>query len=486
VATRRWATLAILCAFVASACGARVPPLLNAGGSSGALTGTNSDTGTATTVASADGSVASGGGGGTATTAAGGKQSTGGGTGAGPAGAFNYDPAAEAAACTGTSGNTASDQGITPTEIRVGNVTGLTGVITNSFNQGPEAVQALFSDINARGGICGRKLRLVVQDDGEDPARNEANHRDLAPKVFAFVGSTSNADNAGVQAMVDAKVPDVGFAINANRGQSPVFWSAAGSTLYTQNGRPYSWNTLEEGLKAFNSFPKRIAALAYSIAISADAAEQFAYRFEQAGATICYRDYSINPASASLDSQVLEMKRNNCEGVFTTMDVSGNTKLLQAEKRQNFHPLSFVTFASYTTDQITQAGEDAAQGLQLTVNWVPFNEPNPITKIYFDQLKTYQPGKKPSSFGILAWAGAQMFVQGLIKAGRNPTRASLVKFFESLENYDTGGAITPVTPRLRRPVGPCIIQVEVKGSDFVRKWPPTGFYCKAVLVPSKA
>jgi hypothetical protein len=78
-----------------------------------------------------------------------------------------------------------------------------------------------------------------------------------------------------------------------------------------------------------------------------------------------------------------------------------------------------------------------------------------------------------------------MFIQGLIKIGHNPTRANLVKFFESLNDYDTGGVTTPVTPRLRRPVGPCIIEVQVKNGDFVRKWPPSGFYCKATLVPSE-
>ncbi len=482
---KRWVIAAVTCSLVAAGCGARVDPLVETGGGAvqaGSQQSTGDETTDTTLATDLSGGQAS-----TATTAAvGGRpspntpaiQPT---TGA----EFKYDARSEAAACTGTAGNTASDVGITPTEIRVGNVTGLTGVITNSFNQGPEAVQALFEDINANGGICGRKLRLTVQDDGEDAARNEANHRDLSNRVFAFVGSTSNADNAGVQAMEDRNVPDIGFAINANRGQSKVFWSAAGSTLYEVNGKAQSWNTLESGLKDNNSLPKRVAALAYSIPISQDAAQQFAYRFQQAGAEICYTDYSITPgANYSLDSQVLQMKRNNCDGVFTTMDLSGNDKLLQSERRQNFHPMTFVTFASYTPDQIAVSGA-AAEGLQTTLNWIPFNEPHPVMKIYLDQLKTYQPGKRPSSFGVLAWAAAQMFVQGLIKIGRNPTRANLVKFFESLNDYNTGGILTPVTPRTRRPVGPCIIQVEVKGGEFVRKWPASGFYCKSKLVPSE-
>ncbi len=432
LAAKRWVIVAVACLTLA-ACGARVDPLLdNGSGANAAGTNTNdtlaagNNSGTETTLANATNGNSGGVQGATATTA---KPGPGG----APPGGFKYDAASEAAACTGTAGNTASDTGVTPTEIKLGNVSGLTGVITNSFNQASEGVQALFADINAHGGICGRKLTLITEDDGQDPGRNEADTRDLIPKVLAFVGSASDADNAGVQAMVDAKIPDVGFAINANRGQSPVFWSAAGSTLYTQNGKPYGWSTLTNGLKEYNEMPKRLAVISYSIPISQQAAQQFAYQFEQAGAQICFTDYSANPASPSFDSDVISMKR------------------------QGFKPVTSVTFEGYTPDQISVAGQDAAQGLHVTINWTPFNEPQPVKDLYLQQLKTYQPGKSPSSFGFVSWAAAQMFVQALIHGNRNPTRANLAAYFSTLENYDTGGSITPVTPRLRRPVGPCII-----------------------------
>lgn len=488
-----WLALAIASVSLAAACGARTAPYLGGGVSAGGSGNQSATGGTDTTLAGGD---TTGGGGGTGT---GTGTNTGGSSSANsnkstpgtspnavaPPSSFNYSAAAEAAACTGTAGNTASDVGITPTSINVGNVSGLTGVITNSFEQGPQAVQALFSAINAQGGICGRKLNLTVEDDGQDAGRNQADIADLANKVLAFVGSTSDADSAGVQTMVNAKVPDVGFAINANRGQSSVFWSAGGSTLYTQGNRPYGWNTLQNGLKSQNQLPKKLAVIAYSIPISADAAKQFAYQFQQAGSQICFEDYGVSPATASLDQDVLSMKQKGCDGVFATMDSSGNAKLMQSEQRQNYHPpYTAVTFAGYAQSQIDVAHEDAAQGLQVTLPFLPFNEPNPVMQLYLSQLTTYQPGKEPSSFGIQAWAAAQMFVYALIKAGRNPTRASLVNVFSSLTDYDTGGIMAPVTPRLRQPNGKCVMQVEVKGHDFVRKWPASGLYCNSQLVPS--
>ena len=484
---RKWVGCVVAAVSVLAACGARVDPYLAADGVAGQPRSASATDDTTpggeliTDATTASGAPAQSG----ANPAGRGGGSGGGPVQVAPPDQFNYDPAAEAAACTGTAGNTASDVGVTPTSITLGNVSGLTGVITNSFEQGPQAVQALFSAVNAKGGICGRQLKLIVQDDGQDASRNAANHADLIPKVFAFVGSTTHADNASVQQLVEAKVPDIGFAINANRGQSPVFWSAGGSTLYTKDGRPHSWNSLQNALKEFNSFPKRLALLAYSIPISADAARQFAYAFQRDGSTICYTNYSISPATASLDQDVLQMKQNNCDGVMTTMDLAGNAKLLQSQQRQNWHPmLTNITFAGYTKSQIEVAGKEAAEGLQVTLQFMPFTEQNKVMQLYLSQLKTYQPGKEPSSFGLQAYAGGQMFIYALLKAGRNPTRASLTKALEALENYDSGGILSPTTPRLRRPTGPCLVQMVVKNGEFVRKWPQTGMYCKAELVPT--
>lgn len=487
------------------ACGARTAPYLGAGatGQGGAGTGSGGvAAGVAPDAGSAAGPAGAGGAGGAATAGPGAAgRSPVGATGVGAAAStaagppvaaqaltpnnFPFtSPAAQAAACPGAAGNGASDTGVTPTAINVGNVSGLTGVLANNFEQGSEAVQALFSAINAAGGICGRQLKLQVEDDGQDSTKNSADIADLAPKVFAFVGSTSDADNGGVVEMADAKVPDFGQAINSNRGTSPVYWSAGGSTLYTVNGRPEIYDSLVQGLKANGNFPKKVAMLAFSVPISADAAKEYQYLFTHEGSTSCFTDYSISPATASLDQDVLQMKNNGCDGVYTTMDVTGNAKLLQAMKRQGFAPrFAGTTFDGYTPAQISVAGADAAQGFEVSLPFIPFSDNNPIVSTYVSQLKTYEPGKDPSSFGILSWASAEMFVYALIKAGHNPTRAALVSALQAIDSWNTGGATAANVPRLRQPSGPCTVEAAVKGTDYARKWPASAYFCTGQLVP---
>lgn len=452
------------------------PGTTTGAGQSGGTTGSSSVPG------AAQAGGAGGGAGSGATTASGGGSAQTSLAGLSPAN-FPYQPAAQAALCRGSAGNTASAPGVTATTITLGNVSGITGVLANNFEQGPEGVQALFSAVNAAGGICGRQLKLLVEDDGQDAGKNAADIADEIPKVFAFVGSTSDADNGGVQEMVNANIPDVGAAINPNRGSSPVNWSTDGATVYLQGGHPYIYNTVANGLKAAGNFPSKIAVLAYSVPISADAGQAFGNMFVNSGSSSCFNDFSVSPATASLDQDVLEMKSKGCTGVFTTMDVTGNAKLLEAMARQGFHPVfAGTTFDGYTPAQISLPGAADAQGFELNLPFAPFNENNPVINLYKSQLATYEPGRQPSGFGIEAWASAQMFLYALLKAGRSPTRASLTQALTAIDSWNTGGGTVPITPRLRRPSGPCTMAVAVKGNDFQRVWPSSGFFCNGQLV----
>jgi ABC-type branched-subunit amino acid transport system substrate-binding protein len=497
---------------VATSCGARVAPYFGPTAAASNNTSTTlpaSAAGVTTTTAA--GSTTAGGG---ASTSGGASGSTGGSSGAastkgGSTGAvtpgatvptslasptsagFNFTPQAESADCSGSTGNTASDTGVSTSAISFGNVSGLTGPLSGSFPQGPQAIEALFGAINSAGGICGRKLSLDVEDDQQNASTNESDVADLIPKVLAFVGSTSDADNGGVQEMTQANIPDVGFAINCDRSEEPVYWGPAGGSCdqpQGANGPYYIDNTLFAEAKQYGYFPTRMAFLSYSIAISAQAAQQFEYVYQKMGGTVCYTDFSISPASASLESDVEAMQQANCNGSLNTMDVTGNAKLLQAEQQQAYTPsYTAATFDAYTPALIATAGQSAAQGLTVSLPFVPLNENQTMVQMYQQQLSTYEPGDQGSGFGFLAWIAGQMLIYALIMSGHNPTRASIVKWFDTLTNWTGGGSLGAYTPSSRGTdlTAPgCAIDVDVSGSGFVRKSPPSGFYCGGQLVPA--
>lgn len=397
---------------------------------------------------------------------------------------FNFDPQAEAGYCTGTAGNRASDTGITKTSITIGNVSGITGLVAGEFSPAVDAVSAAFQAVNHYGGVCGRKLILKVEDDQQSSANHEADIEYLIPKVFAFVGSTSDGDNGGVTAMVKAHVPDIGRAANTNRSSAPNYWSADGGAVTVRHGTQFVDDTVVHTLRINHKLPKNMAFLSYGIPIAATIAKQFETLFSRSGVGVCYTNYSIPPApGATMASVVAAMKSRNCGGIFTIMDVVGNGSMLRDMQSEDYHPeLALTTQAAYSDDQVEVAGEEAAQGFSVFMPSAPLDENVPGINLFKQELQAYEPGKTPNEFGIESWGDAQLFIYSLLKAGRNPTRADLTHALGEVRDWTSNGAFGPYTPNEHAGT-PCYVLVHINGPHFERWLPKSGFDCKGKLVP---
>jgi branched-chain amino acid transport system substrate-binding protein len=53
--------------------------------------------------------------------------------------------------------------------------------------------------VNSRGGVCGRKINLIIMDDGYNPTRTMLNLKQMRKKVFAIVGLLGSAPNAAAK-----------------------------------------------------------------------------------------------------------------------------------------------------------------------------------------------------------------------------------------------------------------------------------------------
>ena len=103
-----------------------------------------------------------------------------------------------------------AEDGVTDTTIKIGMfgpLTGATSVYGYPINNG---AIALYKDITDKGGINGRKIEIVHEDDACDPAKARAAVKKLiySDKVFMINGgSCSAAVVAARDEFIDSKVP---------------------------------------------------------------------------------------------------------------------------------------------------------------------------------------------------------------------------------------------------------------------------------------
>ena len=97
--------------------------------------------------------------------------------------------------------------GISKDEILIGTIQDLSGPIAAFGKQSRNGMQLRVDEINEQGGINGRKLRLIVEDNGYDPRKAVLAAQKLVnrDKVFAVVGHIGSAHNNAAMPIQFAK-----------------------------------------------------------------------------------------------------------------------------------------------------------------------------------------------------------------------------------------------------------------------------------------
>ena len=135
-----------------------------------------------------------------------------------------------AVACGGGSSsatNTASAPGITATTITIGSHQPLTGPAAPGYSEISQASNAYFQWVNDHGGVNGRTIKYLYEDDGYNPQNTSTVVRKLVleDKVFAiFNGLGTPTHLAAVDYLNSSKVPDLFVASGCDCWNQPSKW----------------------------------------------------------------------------------------------------------------------------------------------------------------------------------------------------------------------------------------------------------------------
>ena len=407
--------------------------------------------------------------------------------------------------------NAASDIGVTPTSITIGNITGVSGALgPNAFGVTLNGLKVWVAATNAAGGINGRKIILQSCDDAQDSSQNLTCTQQLMPKVFAFIGNNSLSSSGSARYEYQAGMPDLGFPLNNGYYKYPNMFSNQG-TDYPRDGKQVGFKGVLEntpGLYHWFADHLHVTRAAFFF-YQQPASSQQGHAQEQdaasAGIKTVYEGGGSggeNLAAPNFDSDVLAMKgmgANAPEVIFDTMDTNGNEKLCQSMDR-----LGFTVKAKVSTIEVWDQSVGSSAWSKTCRNSVYVvgsalsyaDTQQPEVAKYVAAFNKYTPNALQSEFGFEGYANGQIFGDALAAMGAAPTRKAFIKWLDDLppldrpDTYNVHGMLGPLSYRVDNPQSPradcnTVAQWQDSAGTFVTRNPVTACYHDG-MIPSPA
>ena len=337
----------------------------------------------------------------------------------------------------------AAEPGITASSITIGGSFPLTGG-ASSYAPIPAAMKAYFSYINARRGpdgkrgVFGRQIIFKYYDDGYNPVNSVQQQRRLVEqdKVFAIVGTLGTEVNQAVQPYLNSnKVPHVLVSTGASdfgKDYKKYPWTIGWQPDYVAEGRLY-------GSDINKNHPNAKIAILYQ---DDSYGKDYVAGFKSALGTAKVRSQVLREEAYVLGSGPpgSHLARLRASGADTLMIFVTPTPTIQGYavlKNLNWKPANIYVNSVSATD--TFMGAAVANAGAATVNGSisaqylkdpasPAWANDATVKQYLALMAKYNPrGRTSDGLNFYGFAKADTFVKAMYKAGKNPTRAGLMR-----------------------------------------------------------
>lgn len=332
-------------------------------------------------------------------------------------------------------------QGVSDTEILLGMTGPFSGPARELGRDMEIGIDTYFEQVNERGGIHGRRLRLVSLDDGFDPDRALANVRSLHDerKVFAIVGNvgTPTAEKS------------LHYALDKNL----LFFGAYSGGRILRKDPPdrHVFNyraSVEEEIAAIvhhlinvkRISPEAIALFAQNDAVGDDALDGLAKHLKRERGHILRVGHDRNSADVAEAVSTIT-KRSDIEAVVLAATYRPASLFIKrvkdAKPDMTFASVSFVG-SNALADALTERGAKYADGMIVTQVVPPIDSGGTLVRKYREHLKKHHPQERPSFTSLEGYLVAVLFAEGLERAGKKLDTEALADTFESIRDLDLG------------------------------------------------
>jgi branched-chain amino acid transport system substrate-binding protein len=331
--------------------------------------------------------------------------------------------------------------------IRVGAFLAVTGPASFLGDPEKETLEMYVADINAKGGINGKKVELVIYDDGGDPnnARTFATRLIEQDKVDALLaGSTTATTMAILPLAEEAGIPLINFA-GAVQAVSPV--------------KKWNFKTPHTDLmaceKIFEDMKKRnitkIAIIAGADAFGKSMRDQCLTVTKKYGIEVLHEE-TYQPRDNDMTAQLTNIKgKPGVQAVLNPGFGQGPAIVTRNYKQLGINVPLYHGHGVASKSFIELATPAAAEGVRLPAAALLVAEKlpdsDPQKKVVVDYKKTYEAktGQPVSGFGGHAYDGLMILVEAMKRAG-GADKAKVRDEIEKTKGFWGTGGVVNMTP----------------------------------------
>jgi branched-chain amino acid transport system substrate-binding protein len=325
----------------------------------------------------------------------------------------------------------AQTQGVSKGEIVIGSMQDFSGPIVAFSKQLKLGMDMRVDEVNAQGGIHGRKLKLVVEDHGYDPKKAVLATQKLVQKdkIFAMVGTIGTPTSmASMPILFDKNIPHL-FPLTAAREMYEPLHKLKYSFAATY------FDQIRAGVKYLVKMKnaKKVCTLYQDDDFGAEVMRGAEAGLKEINMALVEKT-TYKRGATDFSSQVAKMKDAGCDLVVLGTIIRETIGSIGTARKLGWNVEFLGSSASYT-DLIHKLGGPAMNGFYST---------NTVNNPYLDDASSnvrnwaqrYKDRTKedPTVFSVYGYQVIDLFIQVADKTGPKLTTDS---FINTLENFST-------------------------------------------------
>jgi len=344
----------------------------------------------------------------------------------------------------------------------VGNYSGPIGSTTLPSLKGS---QLWVKYINARGGLNGHQVQLIVLDDGADPARNQAAVREAVEKnnVVAFLNNSAEVTGEASESYITQKrVPVVGtFGGDSGLYTSPMFFPQTSSA---DPGVISAISSIAQ--QAVPAGKTKLGLVVCAEAASCSHTDQIVNQEAKAlGLDLVYRA-KASITQPDYTAECLAAQSAGAQVLWILLDSNSVGRVANSCARQNYRPQFAASFGIVTDRLKEDPNFEGMIASSMTFPW--FQSGTAATDQFQAALRQDGDGLSAGVGTANGWTAGKLLELAAAQLPEPPTREAILTGLWSITDNTLGGITAPLTFHRDQPAPPksCWFNVAIRKSQW--------------------